>query len=105
MPSPDLSGYVDLSLFDKNPQDIYDAAIAELLTRVPEFVPVEGSIEVELLEALALQVAEAAYAINRVPGAVAQIIMQLFGITMFTGTQPTADITFTLSDNLGHVVP
>lgn len=105
MPSPDLSGYIDLSLFDKNPQDIYDDAINELLIRVPEFDPVEGTIEVELLEAIALQVAEAGYAINRVPGAVVQILLQLFGITMFEGTQPTANITFTLSDALGHEVP
>jgi hypothetical protein len=103
--SPDLSGYADLALFDKGPQDIYDAAIAELSVRVPEFIPVEGSVEVQLLEAVAQQVAEAVYAINRIPGAVMQILLQLYGIDRFQGQEPTVDVTFNLADALGHVIP
>lgn len=103
--SPDLSGYVDLQLFDKTPQDLFDAAKAELLLRVPQFNVVEGAMEVQLLEAIGQIVSEGTYAINRIPGAIMQILLQLFEVDRFLGTEPTVTIQFNLADTAGHVVP
>lgn len=105
MTSPDLSGYVDLTLYDKNPQDIFQSALAALRTRLPTYVAYEGNIDVVLLEEFALEAAEAAYALNRLPGTIMQILLTLFGVERFEGAPPTVNVTFHLLDALGHTVP
>jgi len=104
VPSPDLSAYVDLTLYDKNPQDVFSAAADLLEALMPGVVLREGFIESVLLETLAQEVAEGAYAVNRMPGAITQILAQLFGIIRGTGVQPTGEVTFTLSDAAGHTL-
>jgi hypothetical protein len=104
VPSPDLSAYVDLTIYDKNPQDVFSAAADLLEALLPEVTLREGFIESVLLEALAQEVGEAAYALNRIPGAVVQILAQLFGVVRGLGAQPTGQVTFVLSDAAGHVL-
>lgn len=105
MPSPDLSPYVDLSFFDKDPQDIFEAAKLELALRLNGWVPREGNTEVLLLEALALPVAETIFAINRLPGAIVMALLRLYGIEPDEGELPTTTLTFTVADTLGHDLP
>lgn len=105
MPSPDLTGYVDLAIYDLEPSTIVDRALLDAATKLPGWVPREGNTEVVLIEALALEVAELVYAINRVPAAVATILLRLFDVERSEGTPPVAEATFTLSDNAGHTVP
>lgn len=105
MSTPDLSGYVDLTLYDKNPQDIYDVGLTWIQLHLPDFIPYEGTIETVLLEAMAQQVAELSFAVNRLPGAIASIFFQLYGITRFIGAPATANATFTLQDTFGHLIP
>lgn len=105
MASPDLSGFTDLTLYDKNPQDIFQSALSTLRTRLPTYVAYEGNIDAVLLEEFALESAEASYALNRLPGTIMQVLMQLFGVARYSGAQPTASVTFHLSDATGHVVP
>ena len=76
----------------------------DLLVKMPEWVPREGNVEVLLAESIALEISELITAINRVPGAIVQIQAQLFGIIRSTGTQPAVNLTFNLSDTLGHTV-
>lgn len=105
MPNPDVTPYVDLRLFDKDAQDVFEAALANLRTYLPEWEPREGHTEVLLLEALGLEVADAIFAINRLPGAITEVLLRLYGIGRDLGAAPTADFTFTLVDTTGHSLP
>lgn len=105
MPSPDITPYVDLTLNDKDPQDIFDTALLDLQTKLPGWVPREGNTEVLLLEALALQAAETVFALNRVPSAVVEAILKMYGIERDIGAQPTVNLTFNLVINTGYTIP
>jgi len=100
--SPDLSGYVDLTLDDRTAQDVFAGAITNALSRTPDWTPIEGDIGVTVMEAMALEVSELITAVNRVPGAVAEVVFDQYGIVRFLGTQPTVTVEFTASDALGH---
>ncbi len=104
-PSPDLSSYVDLTLYDRDPTELVNRALLDAQVKLPGWLPQEGNVEVTLIEALALQVSELVYAINRITGATTEILLQLFGIFRNPGSPPTASVTFTLGDTLGHTVP
>lgn len=104
-PSPDITGYVDLRIFDISDQDIVDTGLAAAQLNLPGWVPREGNTEVVLMESLALEVSEAVVAVNRVPGAVVAAILLLAGVDKDYGAAPTATATFTLGDTLGHTIP
>lgn len=103
--SPDLSAYVDLTVYDKNPSDLVARFLADAMFKLPGWNPLEGNTEVMIAESLALIVAELIYAINRLPGATVETLIQIFGIVRDTGAPPTATATFTLADTLGHIIP
>lgn len=105
MVSPDVTPYVDLRLYDRSAQQIFDAAIALAVARIPDWIPREGNTEVVLLEALALEVSELTFAINRLPSATTEVLLRLFDVTPNEGTPAVATATFTLSDANGHTVP
>ena len=104
-PSPDLSAYVDLRIYDQSDQDIFETALAAAQLNMPGWIPREGNTEVVLMESFALEIAEAIVAINRVPGAVVQTILLLAGVDKDYGAAPIASATFTLGDTLGHTIP
>jgi hypothetical protein len=105
IPPIDLSGYVDLRLYDVSDQAIVDTAIAATRLNLPGWVPNEGNTEVVIIEALALEIAELIVTANRLPGAVAVAILGLIGVTRDLGAPPTATATITFGDLLGHSVP
>lgn len=105
MAAIDLSPYVDLRVYDKDSQDVIDAALVNLTTILPEWIPREGNMEMILLEAMGLEVSEAIAAINRLPSATVEVLFKLFGIERDLGIQPTTTLTFNLSDTLGHDIP
>lgn len=98
------SDYTDLSIFDKDAQDIFDAAVQSLRLRMPGWVPREDSTEVLLMEAMALEVAEASFAINRLPSTIMMSMLQLFGLKRHEGSYPTTTITLTVNA-LGSTIP
>lgn len=104
MPSPDATPYIDLTILDKDPQEIYEDAEAQLATELPEWVPREGNTEVLLLEAMAAQVAEGVLAINRLPNGIMEALLLLFGIVRDNGAPPIANLTFTMANTLGYTV-
>lgn len=104
MPSPDATPYIDLTLFDLDPQSIYDAAVLNLQTSLAEWTPREGNIEVLLLEALSLQVSESVGAVNRLPSGIIEALLQLFGIDRDNGSAPVASLTFTMANTLGYTI-
>ncbi|HET9144145.1 baseplate J/gp47 family protein [Actinophytocola sp.] len=104
-PSPDITAYVDLRIFDVSDQDIVNTGLAAAQLNLPGWVPREGNTEVVLMESLALEISEAVVAINRVPGAVVAALLLLAGVDKDYGAAPVATATFTLGDTLGHTIP
>lgn len=105
MPSPDLRAYTTLTLYDVDPRALVDRATTDALVKFPDWTPREGNTEVLLIESMALEVSEAVFAINRLPDAVVEVLMRLFGITRNLGAKATVTATFTVSDALGHAIP
>lgn len=105
MPSPDITPYVDLTIYDQQPQDVYDAALDYARVSIPDWEPAAGSIEDAMLQAAAGVTGELLAALNRVPSSVLEALLQLFGITRITGVAPTALVRITFIDDLGHTVP
>lgn len=89
--------YTDLQVYDKDSQDIFEAAVQTLRLRLPEWTPREDGTEVLLLEAMAQEVAEASFAINRLPSTVMMSMLSLFGLTRHDGSFPTTVITITVN--------
>jgi uncharacterized phage protein gp47/JayE len=105
LPNPDITGYVDLRIFDITDQEMVNTAIANLLLNLPGWVPNEANIEMVIIESLALVMAEGIVAINRLPGAVTAAILAMAGVTQDIGAPPTATATITFGDTIGHTVP
>lgn len=105
MANPDITPYTELAIYDKNPQDIVDAALITLQSRLPEWVPAPTNLEMALLEAFALEVAEAIFSINRLPGVMIEILLKLYGIEKDAGQPPSNTLTFTMADNSGYTIP
>ena len=105
MPSPDVTGYVDLTLEERSAQDLLDTAFTDLRARVPEYVPRETGLEVHLLEGMAEMVEQSIFAINRLPGAIFEIIMKAFGIERYLGQPPEVQVTFLVANVNGYEIP
>lgn len=105
LPSPDLSAYVNLRIFDLSDQEVVAAAIVALQLNLPGWVPREGNTEILILESIAQEVSEGITAINRLPGAVIQALLLLAGVDKDPGIAPTATATFTMGDTNGYTVP
>lgn len=105
MASPDATPYVDLRLYDKDAQDVFEAALLNLQSWLPQWQAREGQTEVLLMQSLALQIVEAIFAINRVPGAVVEILIRLYGVERDLGSPPVASFQFTAVDTAGYTIP
>lgn len=105
LPVLDLSAYVDLRLFDVTDQEVIAAAFAQLELNLPELELREGHMEAVILESIALEIAELIVAINRLPGAVVETIIQLVGVIRDVGAEPAATATVVAGDTVGHTIP
>lgn len=105
MASPDITPYVDLTLFDKDAQQVFEDALVQLQTHLPEWTPREGNTEVLLLEALAFEVGDLIFTVNRLPGTITEVLLRLYGIDRDLGSPPEAQVRFYPSDVAGHDLP
>ena len=103
--SPDYTEYVDLTLYDKDPTDIVEAAQTTLQSRIPDWVPSSTNVEVMLLEALAIEVSETIFSINRLPESMVRVLLALYGVEQGAGTPPIVTLRLTAYDNDGYVIP
>jgi hypothetical protein len=104
VPSPDITPYVDLTLYDRQPVDVYEDAVEYARTSLPEWTPVPGSVEDAVLQAAAQMSGEVIGAINRVPSAVVEALLKLFGIDRIVGTFATGSLTITAIDAAGYTI-
>ncbi len=105
MSSPDWAEYVDLTIYDKDVTDIFNESIDYGRDLLPEWSPQAGNIEVVLLESIAMQATNVIAAANRVPGAVMETLLVLYGIERDDGVKATATVAITLVNTSGYVVP
>lgn len=105
MATPDFTEYIDLTVYDRQPIDIYNDAVTYARTALPEWTPVAGSVEDAVLQAVAQMTGELSGAINRLPSSVLEGLLQLFGIDRNTGTAATGTLTVNVIDNLGYTIP
>ena len=105
MSSPDFSQYVDLTLYDVEPQDVYSAALTYAQTALPEFIPVIGTVEDAVLQATSYMTYILAAGINRIPNGVMEGIIKLMGFSRHEATLATGSALFTLSVNTGTTIP
>lgn len=105
MPSPDVSQYVDLTLFDLSAQQVFLDALRHARIALPEFQPVEGAIETVLLEAMAIEVQALVTAINRLPAGILQALLGFLGIPRIDASPSTALVKITSSQTAESIVP
>ena len=104
MPSPDFSDYIDLTINDLQPGDVYDAAVEYARTALPEFAPRPGTVEDAVLQATSYVAAETVGAINRLPDGLMEGVLRFMDILRNEATFGSASIEFTLS-TAGETVP
>lgn len=104
MASPDVSTYVDLTLYDRTPEEVANDAILYAQTVLPEFTPQTGTVEDAIIQASAQMTSELIGAINRITPGVMEIVLQLFNVTRISGTRPTGSLTVQMKDNLGYTL-
>jgi hypothetical protein len=104
--SPDITPFVDLTVYDRDPHELVNRALQYLAISLPDWVPRVGNTEVLLLNGIAFEVAELVYAINRLPAAVLTALLKAgYQIPQDYGTPATATATFTAQDTLGYTIP
>ena len=103
--SPDVTPYVDLSLYDADTQDLIDRALEAVTVKFPEWVPAESDTAVVVIEAMAVIATEIVHALNRIPGALTEARLNLTGIDRDPGTTPAGTVTLTATDTAGHLIP
>ena len=104
MPSPDVSNYVDLTVYDLQPAEIYDLATEYAQTALPEWIPVTGSIEDALLQAASNMTGQLLGAINRLPAGAIEGLLSLFGVTRNSGVAANGTAVITFIDDTGYTL-
>ncbi len=105
MASPDWSEYVDLTVYDKTATEIFNDSIDYGRDLLPEWQPKVGNLETVLLEAIATQSVSVIAAANRVPGAVMETLLLLYGVERDAGQKATATLSVSMINNSGYTVP
>lgn len=103
MPSPDFQEYIDLTINDKQPGDIYDEAVEYARLAMPEFSPRPGTIEDSILQAAAYIGAANLGNINRIPDGIMEGVLRFMDLLRKESTFGSVNISFTLSEPGGTV--
>jgi len=106
MPAPDFSPYVDLTIYDKAPGDIYYDAISYAQTvALPEFNPRAGSIEDALLQAFSYASSEIIGSLNRIPNGLLEGILNLYGFERVQSISARLTVQVTMYNDDGTTIP
>lgn len=105
MPSPDVSRYVDLTILDPDVQAIFERALDYAIFALPEYQPREGTIELVMLQSMALQIQEAITTLNRLPGAMTEVMLGLLDVERNAGSLATAIVKFSGTTTTSFTVP
>lgn len=101
----DFSQYVDLTIYDKEPGDMYLEAIEMARLTLPEFSLRTGTIEDGMFQAMAWIGWVNATAINRIPDRLMAGILSMMGVTLQLSSPALMSITVTADSYEGATVP
>jgi hypothetical protein len=104
MGSIDFSQYIDLTIDDKSPSEIYEEAVEYGRNALPELNPRAGTLEDALMQSFAYIGSATIGAINRLPDGLMEGVLKLHGLERLEATFATLNVEFTLSE-LGGSVP
>ena len=105
MTSPDFRQYVDLTVYDQQPGDIYSDAIEYGITALPEFSVRQGTVEDALLQAMSYVAGQVVASVNRLPDGLMLGLLQLMGFSRVESNFATGTARFTIIDSSGYTVP
>lgn len=105
MTAPDFRPYIDLTVYDQQPGDIYSDSIEYGLTALPEFSVRQGTIEDALLQAMSYVAGQVVASINRLPDGLMLGLLNLMGFNRVESDFATGTAYFTLIDSNGYTVP
>jgi hypothetical protein len=100
----DYSDYIDLSLFNSSPPDIYLAALEYARLTIPELTIRQGTPEDAILQAASYIASENLSAINALPNRLMSGVLSLLGVPRDEGDFPLVDVQFTAATHEGAVV-
>lgn len=101
----DFSEYVDLTIYDVQPVDVYLGAIELARTTMPEFTLRQGTPEDALFQAFAYMSSLSVGAINRLPSRLMEGVSKMLGTTRSYGARASVAVEFIASDNDGAFIP
>lgn len=105
MASPDFSEYIDLTINDLQPVEIYEAARDYALITLPEFSPRTGSVEDAMLQAMSYVSGVTTGAINRIPNGLMEGLLRVMGFLRNEATFASGNAIFTAIDTTGLTIP
>ena len=105
MASPDFSEYIDLTIYDLEPVDIYNDAVQYARTALPELEVRAGTVEDALIQAMAYSTALLVGSINRMPDGLMEGILKLMGFSRLEATYSEGSAIFTVDDINGQTIP
>ena len=101
----DFSRYIDLSIFDAEPGDIYFDAIEIARLTLPEFNLRVGTPEDAIFQAAAYISSLNIASVNRLPDRLMEGIMNILGYSKQQAVAAEVDVTITLDSYSGGTVP
>lgn len=101
----DFSRYINLSIFDSEPGDIYFDAIEVARLTLPEFNLRVGTPEDAIFQAAAYISSLNIAAINRLPDRLMEGIMNILGYSKQQAVAAEVDVTITLDSYSGGTIP
>jgi hypothetical protein len=101
----DFSKYIDLSIFDAEPADIYFDAIEVARTTLPEFNLRVGTPEDAIFQAAAYISSLNIASINRLPDRLMEGIVNILGYSKQQAVAAEVDVTVTLDSYDGGTIP
>lgn len=105
MASPDFSEYIDLTVNDLQPSDIYSLAREYALISLPEFNPRTGTVEDAMLQAMAYVSGLVTGAINRLPNSLIEGMLRVMGMYRLESTFASGAVIFSAIDDSGLTIP
>lgn len=101
----DFSQYVDLTIHDVQPVDVYLGAIELARITMPEFTLRQGTPEDALFQAFAYMSSLSVGAINRLPSRLMEGVSKMLGTTRSYGARASVAVEFNAMDNDGVYIP
>ena len=105
MASPDFSEYIDLTINDLQPPDIYSLAREYALVSLPEFNPRTGTVEDAVLQAMSYVSGIVTGAINRLPNSLIEGMIRVMGFYRLESTFASGSVIFSAIDTSGLTIP